>query len=252
MKLYFKVIIVKFLTSRLIGKTIKRFNNGILYTQGIKIDLTSSEISPRAAASIFWGFYESAEIRFIKKFLMPNLPIVELGTSIGIVACIARTINRQKLICVEANPTLIPLIQKNFELNKIENYEIINAAIGNETNESLYFEKGSSNTTGKVNNIKTESSVLIKQVTLTEILQTRKIQDYILICDIEGAEVFLLMNDHRSLSNCKQIIIETHEKEFNNNLIKSADMKDRIIELGFVVREQYGPNFVFEKPDVVN
>src|SRR6185437_3344965 len=41
---------------------------------------------PAIHASIFWGFYESAEIRLINKFLNPDLPVIELGGSLGIIS----------------------------------------------------------------------------------------------------------------------------------------------------------------------
>ena len=247
MKLFLKVFVARILTSAPIGYLVKIFSAGILQKQDLKITVKSKQITPGVAASIYWGFYESAEIRFIHKYLRHDLPIIELGTSVGIIACISRKKNSEQLVCVEANPELIPVIEKNFELNEVKNYKIINAAIGYEKDKKSYFGKGNRNTSGKIINVRTKSSVLIKQITLSSILENEKINDFILICDIEGAEAFILQNDSNALQNCKQIIIETHQINVNDTLIKSSDIRDTIIGLGFTIKDKYGPNYVFEK-----
>src|SRR5689334_8344200 len=120
MKLFLKVFVARILASAPVGYMVKIFSAGILQKQNLKITVKSKQITAGVAASIYWGFYESAEIRFIHKYLRHDLPIIELGTSVGIVACISRKKNSEQLVCVEANPELIAVIEKNFELNQVK------------------------------------------------------------------------------------------------------------------------------------
>lgn len=242
-----KVFIAKLLTSSIIGRFIGGISGGIIKKHGCRFYVKSSEISPEIVASIFWGFYESAEIRFIKKHLRSDLSVIELGTSIGVISSISRLINKELLICIEANPDLIPIIKKNFEMNNISNYKIINAAIGSINKQRLYFLKGSNNISGIISETSSKDSIEIPIVRLSEIISKNFIHEYILISDIEGAEIFILENDEVALLNCKQIIIETHNTNLGNKEIASSTTINKIINLGFTIADQYGPNLVFIK-----
>jgi len=55
----------------------------------------------------------------------------------------------------------------------------------------------------------------VDMLSLNSVLTTYTIDEYILICDIEGAEAQLLISDLEFLKNCQQIIIETHEGELD-------------------------------------
>ena len=56
-----------------------------------------------------------------------------------------------------------------------------------------------------------------------------------------------MQNDSLALKNCKQIIIETHEGEYNGIKFCPASLRDSILNLGFILVGEYGPNYVFEK-----
>ncbi len=46
---------------------------------------------------------------------------------------------------------------------------------------------------------------------------------------------------------CKQIIIETHDTNYNKVNYVYQDLKDIICKLGFELIDEYGPNYVFER-----
>ena len=70
---------------------------------------------PLGGSLIFWGFYESAELRLIRKHLPATLDVVELGGSLGVVAAhIGQRLEPgRQLISVEANPALIEALRTN-------------------------------------------------------------------------------------------------------------------------------------------
>jgi len=68
-----------------------------------------------------------------------------------------------------------------------------------------------------------------------------------LICDIEGSEIDILLNDPQSLENCELMIIEAHKVQRNNVTYTAEDIKKMIEKLNFSLIDQYSVNFVFTK-----
>ena len=63
-----------------------------------------SNVSDKEAARIFWGVWESAEIRFSKRFANSDT-VVELGSSVGVtLGVLANNRTDTKFVCVEASP----------------------------------------------------------------------------------------------------------------------------------------------------
>ena len=95
-------------------------------------DCSSDYLLDSVKASIFWGIYESAEVRFVRQYLRSDLDVIELGASIGVVTTqILRKIeSANKCIALEANPNLMETLKSNLQINnKAKNYHIINKAI---------------------------------------------------------------------------------------------------------------------------
>src|ERR1700761_1311871 len=76
------------------------------------------------------GKYELAERRAIARYLNRSMPVVELGGSMGVVACVTNKLlaDPTRHVVVEANPTAIPQLEVNKKLNGRQ-FEIVNRAI---------------------------------------------------------------------------------------------------------------------------
>lgn len=166
---------------------------------------------PRINAALFWGIYESAEIRFVRSYLDGNCDVVELGSSLGGVSCeITRKLSTgRKLICVEANPNILSLLQKNLTLNAPnKNCRVIHGAISYDGDGYIDFVIGDSNLSSRQG---TEGAVQkVPSLTLSGILEAESITDYALVCDIEGAEAQIFNRDHQAFSGCRTLVIELH------------------------------------------
>jgi FkbM family methyltransferase len=242
-----KVLLAKILTSNVIGILISKLYKNKIPFYNTFIYTSSSEISPRIKASIFWKIYESSEVRFIKKYLNNNYDVIELGGSIGVGSVqIGKIVNPQKVITVEANPQLIPIIQNNFIRNGIQNFLLINCIISSSEKEE-WFEFGTGNLVGKISATQKDNATLLNTTTLSKIIQTNKINKFNLVCDIEGAEVDLLINDSRSLTNCQTIIIETHKTTYQGKSYEPESIKSMLLNTGFKLIDQHGPIFVLSK-----
>ena len=168
---------------------------------------------------IFDKTYEKQEIKAIKKYVKPDMKILEVGGSLGITSVIANSILKdpKKHFVLEANPNLI----ENLTFNKSQNnskFTVVNAPISSsEKNITFNFNNislgGSINNKlhkyeefkhGKYNNLKT------KTLTPKIIEEKYNLQFDCLICDIEGEEYNLLLNLADYFKNYRLMIVEFH------------------------------------------
>ena len=124
-----KKIIVNIISHQYIGFLIKK--------SGIKINLFGgffdySRVNNHEAALIFWGIWESAEIRFSKRFVDTRV-IIELGSSIGVnFGTLTHYFKNKKFICVEAskeNFKKLLGLKNQIEQKKKHDYIMLNKAI---------------------------------------------------------------------------------------------------------------------------
>lgn len=246
------LLLKKFISNLLkipsVGKAIRLFFDDKIPFSGISIFTDSHEVSNAVVSSIFFRFYESAEVRFVKRYLKPNIPVVELGSSIGVVSCQIAELSNSLIICVEANPKLLPLLGKNLEFNGYKNYKIISGAVDYESKGNFsFFEVGKENVLGRLTKSKNAGTIIVPNITLNKILEENKIDDYILVSDIEGSEIQFLLHDAEALRKCRQMIIELHFSEYENTMYEVNDLLKIISKLGFSKVDAYGNNYVFEK-----
>jgi FkbM family methyltransferase len=232
------------LCNEFIGFVISRiFSNKIPNLRTLKfnefIDVKSDFISNTVKSMIFWGFYESAEIRLIQKNLTNELMVVELGSSIGVVSreILKKLNNSKKLICVEANPFLIDKIKTN--TSQYNNIQIVNAALSYNENKEVSITVSRNNTESRINNELNHNSIVIPTVKLSELIN----ESFILISDIEGSEVDFLLNDSETLRKCKKIFIELHSSSYKNKTYDIEELDKLIRSYGFELGDRDG--FVF-------
>ena len=226
-----KRLVAKIICSEFVGNFLARiYGNKIpsISVKGLIFDCTSNHVSSHTKAQIFFGIYESAELRFCKKYILPNSNIVELGSSIGFISSfIGKKKSPKSLIALEANPELIQVIRSNFELNKVLNYHLVNKAIGMSNLENVWFCKGDDNTTGYISNEKSSDAFKVECTTLNDLVKWAGIQEYVLICDIEGAEIDILLNQNDGLAYCTLLIIEVHSVTRNGRAYEPVDLIQR-------------------------
>ncbi len=207
--------------------------------------------SDTVRAMIFFGFYEGAEMRMIRKYLPKNIPVIELGSSLGIVSSTAITYLDVDTLytCIEANPYLKQYIELNIKKHnpfKVK-FNVISTAIAYNTNGYIDMCISKNNTESSIIE-NTESlninTTKVKASTLNEIVT----DSYTLICDIEGAEIQLLKNDAAALAKCKHLFIELHKTSYKNIVFEIADLKKLIIEeLNFKFIIADGNVYYFQK-----
>lgn len=238
-----KKILLKFIVNSFSGFIIKHSNIKFNLFNGI---FDYKLVNNYQAALIFFGIWESAEIRFAKRFAKSNT-IIELGSSVGVTLGVLNNLrSNTKFICIEAskkNFSKLKLLKKKIK-KKNNKYILVNNAIFYGLGDVNFEEQ--STITSKIadDNLKNNKTYKINSTTLTKIIKRYSIKDnFTLISDIEGAEAEIFFKDKNSLKLCKTIIVEI-EKTINYTI------KQQIIQikkLGFRLVEFYGNVFVFRK-----
>lgn len=235
----YKNILIFFLTMSLWGKIIK--------ISRIKTNLFGgvfdySLVNNKQAARIFWGFWESAEIRFAKRFANSEI-IIELGSSVGVTLGVLSNMLKDKtFICIEASPrnfSKLTLLKE--KLNKNNKYILINKAIAYGVKKIGF--STTDNIIGSKINTNNEQTIVVA-TTLANILKEHRVnKNFTLITDIEGAESEVFFKDKNALKLCSEIIAEL-ENTFSYSI---EEQVDKLSKYGFKVKERYGNVFVFTR-----
>lgn len=227
-----KKYILFLLLHPIIGRLVKKFKIPINFFGG-RFDY--SIVSDIDAARIFWGLWESQEIRYAKRFAKTKT-IIELGSSIGVTLGVLSNIrDKTKFICVEGSSNAFnKLISQKRNFKTTNSYEFINKVIAYGCNNILF---GNASLRGSRiykdflrKGIRLPKSSISKMptITLCEIINFYKVKGpFTLITDIEGMEAEIFFHDAESLQNCQCIIAElenTYHYSINDQIKKLTDI----------------------------
>ena len=174
-----------------------------------------------------------------------------MGGSCGVVTAhlAAPLQSGKRIISVEANKKLRTIWEKNSKRHNINNAELIllNNAVhygsdsvsfqmSNNTTESGTFKQGDINS----------NVIAIDAITLSKIVDTYKLKDYVLVCDIEGSEVEIFLNETIALDSCSSILIELHPIKYTDTFYSIESLVKLIDNRSFALKDSYGPVHYFE------
>ncbi len=217
---------------------------------GLKIQNDPKVITPRMYTVLSGGRYEKTEAMLARKFLTRDDVMLEFGSGLGVVAALAiRRAKVRKVISVEANPDLHPIINNTFRNNGIpqDRVELIYGAVSVESSGELTFYRrgdfwGSSlsPTPGRV--VSTESVPAIDPV---DLLKTHR--PTVIFSDIEGAE--LQVFPALDLGSLRAVVIEIHPRVYGAEGV--IELFDAMHQKGFVYTKQSsGTVIVFQRFDL--
>ena len=219
----------------LIGRLVELGGNHVKL-HGLDVSVDNPLISTRHKSTLYFGLYETAEIELARRYLDPDRPTVELGGSIGVVACVTNKMLKRPAnhIVVEANPVLLPLLEENRRRNDCQ-FTIEAVAIGYGT-DTIEFTVQDHFLFGRLQSAGGRS-VQVPTASLSGLIEKYGFETINLLCDIEGAEVSLVENEAEVLrSRVKNLIMETHEEYLGEGPI--VKMLATLKELGFELRER--------------
>lgn len=224
----------------ILGSAVARLGRGRVRNHGLWIEVSDPLITPRVKAELFWNLYEGAEIRFIRRFLVGQRAVVELGGSLGIAALHALEVmdRRGRLMCVEAHPDLAAALSRRFRDDP--RVKVLAAAVAYGTPRAAFAIAGSS-TNSRLCGPGNQDGITVPTVTLTDVVAESGFDRYALISDIEGAEAAMLEHDGDVLQRCERAVIELHDVDTTSGRVTVAKLSDRVRELGFTVVAERGP-----------
>ncbi|MGH7672718.1 MAG: FkbM family methyltransferase [Gemmatimonadales bacterium] len=211
--------------------------------EGLTFSVGNALITTRQKGLIYLGLHESHEIALVHRHLVAGLPVIELGGGIGVVSCI---INRKLAhpgdhIVVEANPDLIPTLETNRGINQCE-FQIRNVALAYGGPEiAVAIDSFVASRIGGAG----QRRVQVATTTLARLLQESGFARINLVADIEGAEVNLVEQEGRLVSQrVRTLIVETHPRFAG--VERTARMLAVIESLGFAEAGRSRNVFAFE------
>jgi FkbM family methyltransferase len=175
------------------------------------------------------GAYEQSEMRLLREYLRADLPVIELGASIGVVACVTnKKLNEpHKHLVVEANPALIPFLEGNRSLNGCS-FDIRLAGVGPDSADLYVAADARSASMYR----KTHESVRVPCISFAKLIAELGWRDVFLICDIEGAEAHLILEEGHVLKEHVQcVLFEFHPQVLGSGVI--ADLNRQLENLCF-------------------
>lgn len=261
MILKLKFFIYRLLCNELTGSLLQRlYARSIpdIRWKGYRFQLPSKGVRKMNVAAIFWGFYESSEIRMIRRFFNGDSDVVELGSSLGIVGShiASRLRPGKKLVAVEANPLLVANIAENLGrfagpgvqfrvLNNAISYQGGRALmhISDDNTETRMAGAGANPTAAApMEAALSGNDVEVNTITLGRIIEQEGLGDFTLVCDIEGAEIEIILADAQSLRRCRNLFIELHSVSFKGERFSPDDILLKLTgELGFKLIFRHGP-----------
>ncbi len=246
-----KMFIAGMICSPFIGKLIGNIFRDRIPLKGLIICTHNPAISPVTKAQLFWGIYESAELKFICKYLRTDLAVIELGSSLGVTTCSIRNLiqDTKTMICVEANPMLMKSIRQNLDFNcPGKKITLLNGAIHYSDEGPAKLILNEKSTDSVIAGSEGSGGISVPAIRLSDIIEAGKLAEFALVSDIEGAEIQLLTEDSKALERCRQIIIELHSGIYKGDSYNPSSLCDMIMNHhGFRLTDQFGPVFVFER-----
>ena len=230
------------------GKFVELRGNEVTI-DGCLFSLDSDAIATKIKSSFLFGEYEKPEREAIRRFLDPNLPVVEFGGSVGVVACITnrRLADPRHHIVVEANPALIPILKKNRDLNQCQ-FEILPCMVGYGSEQGTFYASTTNFLTStSISSDFSESANLtsVKTTNLLSVLEQNQFPRCTLICDIEGGEADLLDHESAVLSDrVSMLMMEVHDQLLGKE--RAAQVLDQIHQIGFETVFSETDTYVFQ------
>jgi len=220
------------------------FRGNKVNIDGLEFLVDVPAITRKQKAKFLFDRYERPERLAAKRFLNPSLPVIEFGGNIGVVSCVInkKLNNPEKHIVVEANPELIPYLERNRENNNCQ-FQVINYAVAHGVNEISF--NLADDILGSNAQVKTGRCVTVQAITLKSILEQTNFPICTLVCDIEGNEIDLIKHEAGIIKErVSTMLMEVHPNFTGQPSVDN--MLDSLQDLGFEILFNRWSNVVLQ------
>jgi FkbM family methyltransferase len=185
----------------------------IIETQGVKIPFDPKIITPKIERPMRNNRYEGGECKTLRGILKPGDRVLEFGSGVGLCSAVAGAApGVERVITVEANPDLIPLITETHRLNKIKNVEILNGVVAKDSQmtQDFYIRPDFWASSMEPDSRKYSRKETLPAYSIHSLIA--ELNPTVIVCDIEGGELGLF--DDADLSKVREIVLELHPKVY--------------------------------------
>lgn len=215
--------------------------------EGNRFDLRHPRCSSEIGCAIIRGNYEAREINLIKRFVMPDDRVLELGACMGVTSLVLHDIvGRDGHLVVEADMRNRDLAQHMFELNGKDVRMAFGFLVSGDTRpDQVEFASNSNPSSSSIiDRDGTEEKFSVPTMSFEDVIE--KERSTVLVLDIEGGE-YELFTKARHFGNLRTIQLEAHDWVLGDQ--KMQEMLQALSRHGFVVDRSYikGRYLVFNR-----
>ncbi len=208
----------------------------ILETQGVKIPLNPSMITPKIERSIRKNRYELDEVTGTPKFIDKEDRVIELGAGIGFISSfLATSLGVKNILCIEADPNLCEFIKEVHALNGLTTAEVRNCVGLNDKGDEgpiKFYVREQFWSSSLDDDDAYVKAIDVPALRLSNIIQEFKANT--LIVDIEGGERDLF--SPLDLTGIDKVFLEIHTRKIKRIGIKKCF--DALSNSGFAYDQQ--------------
>lgn len=196
--------------------------------EGVRLDV--SGLSSLMKNRIRTGRYEVQERLLAQRALTPRDVVLELGGAIGFIGLYCRkVIGVKQHVSVEANPSTLEMLKRNYALNGLQP-RVIHAAAAAEDGTLELDVGGEFWENSLLTAAEATKTVSVPALSLERLVELMPESPTVLICDIEGAEQYL--NFAQLPTSVSKVIVELHPE------VTGEAVVERILQdfgnLGFI------------------
>jgi FkbM family methyltransferase len=194
----------------------------VIETNGIKVPFVPAIITPRIERPMRNNRYEGGEAAALRRILRPGDRVLELGAGIGLLSTLSAMVaGVERIVAVEANPDLIPMIHETHRLNGVTTVDLRNGIAGAQDGAAVpFYVRGDFWSSS----MEPASRPYLREVSLPCFGICTLMADLnptVIVCDIEGGEAGLF--DTVDMSGVRAVVMELHPKVYG------MPARDRII-----------------------
>lgn len=221
----------------IVGRAVELLGNKVRM-DGLVYSVDTPQLSRGHKSTLAFGLHEMEERELILRWMPANIPVIEFGGGLGVVSCLSnrKLADPTKHIVVEANPRMIPILERNRELNGCK-FRVVNKAIAYdcaEINLNVDAEFVGSTIKGE-----SASTVPVPTTSIADVMSGAGFDQVGIICDIEGAELDVIKREFPVLGGrIRFIMAEMHPVVLGEKVV--SDLIDILVTLGFEKRQQLG------------
>lgn len=200
----------------------------VVTVHGTQLEL-GPHLTPELRDAVYKGRYERSEARCLNCLLKASDTVMEIGAGIGFLSTLAALrIGSDRVHAYEANPAMIPVIERTYALNGVQP-TLTNATLGESDGVVEFFVEENLTESSLFRRSDSAKAVSVPRLDINR--EIERIRPTVLVIDIEGAECELVPLIRWQA--IEKVLIDLHPFVIGEEKVK--DVVAEIVAAGFTV-----------------